>query len=75
MNIKVYNDRLEHYLEVAAVVSTIAGAMSDYNSMRVGRVYRAKGGGFTADFDRADGGIVAEWSNVASPRKRSRKRS
>lgn len=75
MNIKIYNDRLEHYLEVAAVVATIAGAMNDYNSQRSGRVYRAAGGGFTSDFDRADGGIVAEWSNVASLRKRSRKRT
>jgi hypothetical protein len=75
MNIKVYNDRLEHHTEVAAVVATVAGALNDYNLLRGGRVYRAKGGGFTSYFDRADGGIVAEWSNVASPRKRSRKRA
>ena len=72
MNIRVYSDRLDHYLEAAAVVATIAGAMNDYNSQRSGKVYRAKGGGFTASFDRADGGIVAEWSNVAPRPRRKR---
>ena len=74
MNIKIYSDRLDHYLEIGAVVATIAGAMNDYNSLRRGNVYRAKGGGFTTNFDRADedGGVVAEWSDKVPRARRKR---
>ena len=69
--LKVRTAALDHVDQLPAVVRAVATAVKDYNHAKAGYVYQDGIGGFTTNFDRADGGVVAEWS-MSKPRAKRR---